>query len=100
MPATTAGTSAHRGTKRTCSGESGTCSATSAPRHARLGVLPRAVDVHHDHLVGQAQRGPELAGELPRARVQVGLEGHDDPARARHVPGRAQLGGHLVGWWA
>ena len=97
MPATTAGTSAQPRHEAHVLGRERHVLGHQRAAHARLGVLARTVDVEHDHLVGQAQRGSELAGELPRARVQVGLEGHDDPTRTRHVPGRAQLGGHLRG---
>ena len=74
MPATTAGTSAHRGTNRRRVGGERHVLGHQRAAHARLGVLARTVDVEHDHLVGQAQRGharhgdPQVDAVAERAR--------------------------------
>ena len=63
---------------------SAAASATSRPRDAGevLGALARRVDVEHGGHVGPGQRGPEVACEPLRARVEVGLEDRDHPPRA------------------
>ena len=58
---------------------------------AGLGVFPRAVDIQHDDLVGQRQRGAERPGERAGAGVEVRLEADDDPrTRAGDLTGGAQ----------
>ena len=47
--------------------------------HPGLRVLARRVDVKHDGLVGEPERGAELGGEDPGPAVQVRLEDRDDP---------------------
>src|SRR5262245_41111085 len=66
--------------------------------HAGDGALPRGVDVHHDEHIGLVEGGEELAAQVQRARVAVGLEYRDDaPVESRLGGGEggADLGGMM-----
>ena len=69
-------------------------------RHRRVGGLPREVDVGHDHVVGGGQRRAEVGGEVARARDEVRLEEHAQPAPRKRLPRGGDRGrdlGRVVG---
>ena len=67
---------------------------------AGLGVLAGDVDVHHDDLVGRAERLAHRRAEDPGPRDQVRLEGHDDPAVAGQRRAAWRSPAISLGWWA
>ena len=60
-------------------------------RQLAFRALARRVDVEHDHHVGKRERAAELAVQVERARVEVGLEGGDQALR-RKLARRPQRG--------
>ena len=68
-------------------------------RHAVEAGLTGGVDVGQEHDVGVVERFQEVAEEIPRARVAVGLERDDQPSREPLARG-VQRGADLFGMMA
>ena len=65
------------------------------PGNCPSALLAGRVDVEHHDLVGERERAAELAVHVQRARVEVGLEGGDQPRRLERAggpQGRLDLG--------
>ena len=66
-----------------------------APAHAGHRLLPRGVDLGHEHQVGRGERLPHRIAMGDRARVEVRLEDGDEPSPRKRLPRGRQRGREL-----